>query len=55
VVKVNDEYGNYLQTKKGVRQGGYAVLFNIVVDMLAILINRAKGRGSFSRCYSTYC
>ena len=48
-VKVNDEYGHYFQTKKGVRQGDplSQILFNIVVDMLAILINRAKDRGHF--------
>jgi hypothetical protein len=48
-VKVNDEYGDYFQTKKGVRQGDplSPILFNIVVDMLAILINRAKDREHF--------
>ena len=44
VVKVNDNLGHYFQTKKGVRQGDplSPILFNIVVDMLAILILRAK-------------
>jgi hypothetical protein len=46
-VKVNDLVGQKLQTKKGVRQGDplSPLLFNIVVDMLAILINRAKSEG----------
>jgi retron-type reverse transcriptase len=46
---VNDEYDHYFQIKKGVRQGDLLspILFNIVVDMLAILINRAKERGQF--------
>ncbi|CAN6182020.1 unnamed protein product [Urochloa humidicola] len=43
-IKVNDDIGHYFQTKKGVRQGDplSPILFNIVVDMLAVLINRAK-------------
>jgi len=43
-VKVNDNLGHYFQTRKGVRQGDplSSILFNIVVDMLAILISRAK-------------
>lgn len=43
-IKVNDQVGNYFQSKKGLRQGDpmSPVLFNIVVDMLAILIARAK-------------
>ena len=43
-VKVNDNIGHYFQKKKGVRQGDplSLILFNIVVDMLAILISRAK-------------
>jgi hypothetical protein len=43
-IKVNDQVGNNFQTCKGVRQGDLLslILFNIVVDMLAILINRAK-------------
>jgi hypothetical protein len=46
-VKVNDLVGQKFQTKKGVRQGDplSPLLFNIVVDMLAILINRAKSEG----------
>ena len=43
-VKVNDNLGHYFQTRKGVRQGDLLspILFNIVVDMLTILISRAK-------------
>ena len=43
-IKVNDDIGHYFQTKKGVRQGDpfSPVLFNIVADMLALLIKRAK-------------
>jgi hypothetical protein len=46
-VKVNDHVGKSFQTKKGVRQGDplSPILFNIVVDMLAILIKRAKVEG----------
>jgi hypothetical protein len=43
-VKVNDHVGKKIQTKKGVAQGDLLspILFNIVVDMLAILIKRSK-------------
>ena len=46
-IKVNDDIGNYFQTKKGLRQGDplSPMLFNIVVDMLAVLIERAKADG----------
>jgi retron-type reverse transcriptase len=46
-IKINDQVGQNFQTKKGVRQGDALspILFNIVVDMLAILINRAKEEG----------
>jgi hypothetical protein len=46
-VKVNDDYAHNFQTKKGVRQGDplSPILFNIAVDMLAIIINRAKDLG----------
>jgi hypothetical protein len=43
-IKVNDQIGADFQTKKGLRQGDplSPILFNIVVDMLSILIKRAK-------------
>jgi retron-type reverse transcriptase len=46
-IKVNDDVGRYFQTKKGLRQGDplSPILFNIVVDMLAIMIKRAKADG----------
>ena len=46
-VKVNDDVGHYFQTKRGLRQGDpmSPILFNIVADMLAILIKRAKDDG----------
>jgi hypothetical protein len=46
-LKVNDDVGPYSQTKRGLRQGDpmSPILFNIVVDMLALLINRAKTVG----------
>ena len=39
--------GSYFQTKKGLRQGDplSPILFNIVVDMLAIILSRAKEEG----------
>jgi hypothetical protein len=46
-INVNDEVGSYFQTRKGLRQGDplSPILFNIVADMLPILINRAKTDG----------
>ncbi|WVZ66965.1 hypothetical protein U9M48_016115 [Paspalum notatum var. saurae] len=46
-IKVTDQLGNYFQTKKGLRQDDpmSPILFNIVVDMLAILVARAKEDG----------
>jgi retron-type reverse transcriptase len=43
-IKINDQVGQNFQTKKEMRQGDplSPLLFNIVVDMLAILIGRAK-------------
>ena len=43
-IKVNDDTGHYFQTHKGLRQGDpmSPVLFNIVADMLTVLISRAK-------------
>jgi hypothetical protein len=45
--KVNDGIGHYFQTLKGLHQGDplSPMLFKIVVDMLAILIARAKEDG----------
>src|SRR4051812_30380107 len=42
-----EDTGKYFQTKKGLRQGDplSPLLFNIVADMLAILIERAKADG----------
>jgi hypothetical protein len=49
-IKVNDQVGKIFQTHRGVGQGDLLslILFNIVVDMLAILINRAKNGGQIS-------
>ncbi|WVZ82090.1 LOW QUALITY PROTEIN: hypothetical protein U9M48_029392 [Paspalum notatum var. saurae] len=46
-IKVNDHIGPYFQSKKGLRQGDplSPILFNIVVDMLAIILARAKNNG----------
>jgi hypothetical protein len=46
-IKVNDDIGHYFQTRKGLRQGNplSPLLFNIVADMLAILIAREKKDG----------
>jgi hypothetical protein len=49
-INVNDDVGHYFQTKKGLRQGDHLapLLFNIITDMLAILIKRAKQEGQIS-------
>jgi hypothetical protein len=49
-VNVNEDVGSYFQTRKGLRQGDplSPILFNIVVDMLLVLINRAKVDGQIS-------
>jgi hypothetical protein len=46
-IRVNDDIGHYFQTRKGLRQGDplSPILFNIITDMLAILIARAKADG----------
>jgi len=43
-VKVSDNVGHYFQTRKGVRQGDplSPIMFNIVFDMLVVLISQAK-------------
>ena len=46
-IKVNDDLGRYFQTRKGLRQGDplSPLLFNIIADMLATMIARAKEDG----------
>ena len=50
-IKVNDDIGHYFQTKKGLRQGDpmSPILFNIIADLLAIIIKRAKDDGQIRR------
>lgn len=49
-VKVNDDIGHYFQTKKILCQGDplHPISFNIVTDMLALLIEHAKSDGHIS-------
>ena len=49
-IKVNDDIGRFFQTKKGLRQGDplSPLLFKLVADMLATLIERAKQDGQIS-------
>ena len=46
-IKVNDDIGHYFQTQKGLRQGDplSPMLFNLIADMLAIMISREKEDG----------
>jgi hypothetical protein len=46
-IKVNDDIGHHFQTRKGLQQGDplSPILFNIITNMLAIIINRAKEDG----------
>jgi hypothetical protein len=46
-IKVNDEMGYYLQSKKGLHQGDplSPIPFNLIANMLAIVIERAKENG----------
>jgi hypothetical protein len=46
-ININDDIGRYFQTQKGLRKGDplSPILLNIVADMLAILIARAKEDG----------
>jgi hypothetical protein len=50
-VNVNDDVGHYFQTKKVLRQGDplSPLLFNIIVDLLKVIISRAKLDGQFDR------
>jgi hypothetical protein len=50
-IKINDQVGEIFHTKKGLRQGDplSPILFNIVPDMLVIIINRAKNNGQIAR------
>jgi hypothetical protein len=49
-IKVNEEVDHYFLTKRGLCQGDSMppILFNIVTDMLAILIKRAKKDGQIN-------
>jgi hypothetical protein len=46
-IRVNEDIRHYFQMRKGLRQGGplSPILFNIIADMLANMINRAKEYG----------
>jgi hypothetical protein len=46
-VQINDELGHLFQSRKGLRQEDplSPMLFNLVADMLAVLIERAKNLG----------
>lgn len=48
-VKVNNDVGNFFQTKKGLTQDDplSPILFNLVANMLAILIFEAKSSEKF--------
>jgi hypothetical protein len=54
-VQVNDDLGHFFQTKKGLRQGDPLppILFILVADMLAMLIERSKGMGSLMDWFLT--
>jgi hypothetical protein len=58
-IRVNEDIGHYFQTHKRLRQGDplSQISFNIVGDMLAILIQRAKEDGivaGLSHIYLTW-
>jgi hypothetical protein len=50
-IKINDQVRENFQTKKGLREGDplSPILFNIVADILAIIINRAKNNRQIDR------
>ena len=50
-VKANDDVDHYFQTKRGLRQWDLMspILFNIVADMLTLLIKRAKYNNQIKR------
>jgi hypothetical protein len=49
-IMVNEKLGRYFQTKKGLRQGDplSPLLFNLVADMLNLLISRVKEEGQIN-------
>jgi hypothetical protein len=46
-IRVNEDIEHYFQMRKGLRQGDplSPIIFNIIADMLVIIINRAKEDG----------
>ena len=54
-IKVNDALSHYFQTRKGLRKGDLLsqILFNVVRDMLAILISRQKKMVRLMELYRT--
>ena len=49
-IKFNEDLGSFFQIQKGPRQSDHisSILFNLVVDMLAMFIARAKEEGLLS-------
>jgi hypothetical protein len=46
-VQADDDLGHFFQTKKVLRQGDplFPILFSLVADMLAVLIEMSEGMG----------